>query len=80
MELTFRDAINRALDEEMRRDGKILITGEDVSGGATIAGFESQDARLPRDAAGNVLPSIYFEGKTQRYRIPQKIEESGVRN
>ncbi len=33
-------------------------------------GFESQESRLPKDAAGNVLPSIYFEGTKQRYRIP----------
>lgn len=32
--------------------------------------FESQDARLPKDAAGNVLPSIWFKEGKRLYRIP----------
>ncbi|HEX9767951.1 MAG TPA: alpha-ketoacid dehydrogenase subunit beta, partial [Kiloniellales bacterium] len=30
-ELTYRDAINLALAEEMRRDPKVLLMGEDVA-------------------------------------------------
>lgn len=33
-------------------------------------GFESQASRLPRDKAGQILPSIYFEGTRLHYRIP----------
>ena len=33
-------------------------------------GFESQDDRLPKDKSGTVLPSVFFEGDKQHYRIP----------
>ena len=33
-ETTFRQALNDALFEEMRRDDRVIILGEDVSGGA----------------------------------------------
>lgn len=42
--LSFADAINEALRLEMARDPRVLVTGEDVSGGATIPGFERADA------------------------------------
>lgn len=42
--LSFADAINEALRLEMTRDPRVLVTGEDVSGGATIPGFERADA------------------------------------
>ena len=37
--------------------------------------FQSQDDRLPRDADGKVLPSIYYEGNKLRYRIPKQEEK-----
>jgi pyruvate dehydrogenase E1 component beta subunit len=42
--ISYADAINEALREEMRRDPKVLVTGEDVAGGASIRGFERTDA------------------------------------
>ncbi len=42
--LSFADAINEALRLEMARDPRVLVTGEDVSGGATIPGFDRADA------------------------------------
>jgi hypothetical protein len=33
-------------------------------------GFEHQDDRLPKDKSGKILPSVYFEGSKQHYRIP----------
>src|SRR5690606_40407945 len=45
---TFREAINEALHLEMERDDRVLIIGEDVSGGA--GGTSGQ-----RDAAGGVF-------------------------
>ncbi len=44
---TMRDAINEALFIEMRRDGRVIVLGEDVSGGAGGTGI--------RDAAGGVF-------------------------
>ena len=37
--------------------------------------FQSQDDRLPRDADGKVLPSIYYEGNKLKYRIPEQEEK-----
>jgi pyruvate/2-oxoglutarate/acetoin dehydrogenase E1 component len=34
-ELTYAQAINAAIREEMRRDPKVILMGEDVAGGAT---------------------------------------------
>jgi len=42
--LTFRDAINEALGQEMERDPRVVLMGEDVAGGATLPGFERDDA------------------------------------
>jgi pyruvate dehydrogenase E1 component beta subunit len=42
--LSFREAINEALSQEMERDSSVLLMGEDVAGGATVPGFEQDDA------------------------------------
>ncbi len=42
--LTFREAINEALRQEMERDPRVVLMGEDVAGGATVPGFEREDA------------------------------------
>jgi pyruvate/2-oxoglutarate/acetoin dehydrogenase E1 component len=44
---TIRQALHEALVHEMRRDPRVVVIGEDVSGGAGTAGG--------RDAAGGVL-------------------------
>ena len=44
---TIRQALHEALEQEMRRDPRVVVIGEDVSGGAGTAGG--------RDAAGGVL-------------------------
>src|SRR5579859_1545156 len=44
---SIRQALNEALRQEMRRDKRVIVIGEDVSGGAGTAGG--------RDAAGGVL-------------------------
>jgi acetoin:2,6-dichlorophenolindophenol oxidoreductase subunit beta len=41
---TFREAINEALRQEMARDPDVILMGEDVAGGATVSGFEQDDA------------------------------------
>ena len=45
--LSMKDAINEALDLEMRRDPTVIIMGEDIAGGAGAQGEE--------DAWGGVL-------------------------
>jgi acetoin:2,6-dichlorophenolindophenol oxidoreductase subunit beta len=42
--LTFGQAINEALRLEMERDPTVVLMGEDVAGGATVQGFEREDA------------------------------------
>jgi acetoin:2,6-dichlorophenolindophenol oxidoreductase subunit beta len=42
--LTFGQAINEALRLEMERDPSVVLMGEDVAGGATVPGFEHEDA------------------------------------
>jgi pyruvate dehydrogenase E1 component beta subunit len=42
--LSFREAVNDALSVEMERDPTVILMGEDVAGGATISGFENEDA------------------------------------
>ena len=46
--LSMRDAINQALHQEMERDQRIIVLGEDVSGGAGGSSGE-------RDAAGGIF-------------------------
>lgn len=43
-ELTFAQAINEALRQEMELDPDVILMGEDVAGGATVAGFDQEDA------------------------------------
>ena len=42
--LTYRDAIREAMRAEMERDPTVVIMGEDVAGGASLPGFENEDA------------------------------------
>lgn len=72
-QLSYRDAINEALHLEMARDGRVIVLGEDVSGGA--GGTSGQ-----REAAGGIfgvtkglLPK-YGEGRV----IDTPISESAI--
>ena len=42
--ISFRQAINQALAQEMERDERVFLIGEDIVGGAGVEGFESDDA------------------------------------
>src|SRR6266540_3348535 len=42
--MTFREAIREALRTEMERDPTVVIMGEDIAGGASLPGFENEDA------------------------------------
>ena len=41
--ITFRDAVNEAMRLEMRRDPTVILFGEDVAGGATLAHMEGEN-------------------------------------
>src|SRR6202165_6365682 len=43
-QMTYAQAINEAMRLEMRRDPRVILLGENVAGGATVTGFESEDA------------------------------------
>jgi pyruvate/2-oxoglutarate/acetoin dehydrogenase E1 component len=47
-QLSMRDAINQALHQEMERDPRVIVLGEDVSGGAGGTSGE-------REAAGGIF-------------------------
>jgi pyruvate/2-oxoglutarate/acetoin dehydrogenase E1 component len=49
--ITFRQAINEAMRLEMRRDPTVILFGEDVAGGATLAHLEKEN----KEAWGGVL-------------------------
>ena len=49
--ITFREAINEAMRLEMRRDRTVILFGEDVAGGATLAHMEGEN----KEAWGGVL-------------------------
>ena len=49
--ITFREALNEALREEMRRDPSVVVMGEDVAGGATVPHLEASG----EDAWGGVM-------------------------
>ncbi len=43
-QLTYAQAINEALRQEMKRDPRVILLGEDVAGGAGVKNFEHEDA------------------------------------
>jgi pyruvate dehydrogenase E1 component beta subunit len=49
--ITFREAVNEGLRQEMRRDPTVVLIGEDVAGGATLEHIEGQG----EEAWGGVL-------------------------
>ncbi|MGE3267680.1 MAG: alpha-ketoacid dehydrogenase subunit beta [Chloroflexota bacterium] len=49
--ITFRDAINEAMRQEMRRDPTVVLIGEDVAGGARLEHIEGQG----KEAWGGVM-------------------------
>jgi len=49
--ITFREAINEAMRQEMRHDSTVILLGEDVAGGATLDYVEGQG----EEAWGGVL-------------------------
>ncbi len=71
-ELTYREAINEALRQEMRRDDTIILMGEDVAGG-------SGQPKEMQDAWGGVLgvtKGLYTEFGAERV-LDTPISESG---
>lgn len=50
-ETTFMKAVNEALDQAMEKDDRVLILGEDISGGAQVAHLEEKN----EDAWGGVM-------------------------
>ena len=43
-QMTYAQAINEAIRMEMRRDPRVILMGEDVAGGATIAHLQDEEA------------------------------------
>ncbi len=69
-QLSMRDAINQALHQEMARDSRVIVLGEDVSGGAGGTSGEREASGgifgvtkglLPRFGAGRVIDTPISE-------------------
>ncbi len=69
-QLSMRDAINQALHQEMERDSRVIVLGEDVSGGAGGTSGEREASGgifgvtkglLPRFGAGRVIDTPISE-------------------
>src|SRR5262245_51470707 len=58
-EITFGQAINEALHEEMERDEKVIVVGEDVAAAGGV--FKLTDGLLQRFGAERVLDSPISE-------------------
>ena len=43
-QLNFSQALNEAMQQEMRRDPKVILMGEDVAGGAGVDHLEGDEA------------------------------------
>lgn len=50
-QITFMKAVNEALDQAMEKDDRVLLLGEDISGGAQVAHLEEKN----EDAWGGVM-------------------------
>lgn len=71
--LSFRDAINQALHQEMERDARVIVLGEDVSGGAGGTSGEREAAGGIFGVTKGLLPK-FGEGRV----IDTPISESAI--
>ncbi len=80
-QMTYAQAINEAMRLEMRRDLRVILMGEDVAGGATVTGFESEDAwggvrpiaeLMFVDFFGVCMDQIFDQGAKLRYMFGGK--------
>ena len=74
-QLTFRDAINEALRLEMRRDPTVIVMGEDVSGGASLAHIEGKGEESWGGVMGVTKGLVQEFGRARVLDTP--ISESG---
>ena len=42
--VTFRQALNEALVNEMERDSKVILLGEDIAGGAAVEHIDGDES------------------------------------
>jgi pyruvate dehydrogenase E1 component beta subunit len=74
-QLTFRDAINEALRLEMRRDPTVIVMGEDVAGGASLAHIEGKGEESWGGVMGVTKGLVQEFGRARVLDTP--ISESG---
>ncbi len=75
-QMTYAQAINEAMRLEMRRDTRVILMGEDVAGGATITGFESEDAEDTAPGVFGVTKGLVQEFGRDRV-LDTPITEAG---
>ena len=80
-QISMRDAINQALHQEMARDPRVIVLGEDVSGGAGGTSGEREAAGgifgvtkglLPKFGAGRVIDTPISRVRHRRARRPAR--------
>ncbi|MDA8195354.1 MAG: alpha-ketoacid dehydrogenase subunit beta [Thermaerobacter sp.] len=74
-QITFREAINDALRQEMRRDPTVIVMGEDVAGGASLEHIEGRQEEAWGGVLGVTKGLVQEFGRARVLDTP--ISESG---
>jgi pyruvate dehydrogenase E1 component beta subunit len=71
--ISYREAINEALSQEMERDPSVIVMGEDVAGGAGGQGEDDAwGGVLGSDEACAAIPGRVWDSTDHRIRVHRR--------